>query len=334
MHFRDPLQAGSSAFSVAPARARQYGLSVRLGMGGGAFGVRGGISTRGVGVGVGPFSAGTSWRGGGSGGGGGGLLAWLIAGAIFFFIAAWPYLLGTFIAVRCGAFNPSTERFLVGWCFEVVYIAGLVAWFMTAREKGAQRAAEEAQRMAELTASGAVYEAKQGRSVVYRHGTCTVNHKSPETAASCRKPASSPIGELQDASPVSDSPLTGRRSASRSAAVWAAAILGVGLVIGLVILLIDPIHSPAEEASSKPCPAQTSNGGTAATITVPDLVGQNAGGVEDQLKSLGLNSVELSSANTGYKSVWVASNWTVVSTDPAAGCLVNRYDRVVVYVTK
>jgi hypothetical protein len=119
---------------------------VRLGIGGGAFGVRGGISTRGVGVGVGPFSAGTSWRGGGSGGGGG-LSAWLIVAAIFFFVAAWPYLLGTYIAVQCGAWNPSTERFVVGWCFEVVYIAGLVAWFVKAREKSAQRASEEAQRM-------------------------------------------------------------------------------------------------------------------------------------------------------------------------------------------
>ena len=69
-------------------------------------------------------------------------------------------------------------------------------------------------------------------------------------------------------------------------------------------------------------------------ITLPDIVGQNAGGVEDRLKSLGLTNVELSSANPDYKSLRVASNWTVVSTDPTPGCLVNRYDRVVVYVTK
>ena len=41
----------------------------------------------------------------------------------------------------------------------------------------------------------------------------------------------------------------------------------------------------------------------------------------------GLTNVELSSANPDYKSVWVASNWTVVRTDPTPGCLVNRYDR-------
>lgn len=38
-------------------------MRLRLGLGGKAFGVRGGISNRGFGVGVGPFSAGSSWRG-------------------------------------------------------------------------------------------------------------------------------------------------------------------------------------------------------------------------------------------------------------------------------
>jgi hypothetical protein len=57
------------------------GVHMRLGIGGGAFGVRGGISTRGVGVGVGPLSAGTSWRGRRSrkSGGGNGLIAFIIA---------------------------------------------------------------------------------------------------------------------------------------------------------------------------------------------------------------------------------------------------------------
>jgi len=312
---------------------------MRLGIGGGAFGIRGGISTRGVGVGIGPFSAGTSWRGGRSrgGGGGGGLLAWLIAAAFIFFVAAWPYLLGTFIAVRCGAENPSTVRFVVGWCFEVVYIAGLLAWFLITRVQNVQRAAEEAQRMAELAESGAVYETKQGRSVVYRHGTCAVSHRSPETAASCRKSALPALGNLQAASSVSDGSLVGRPTTNRSALAWPTAILGVGLVVGLVILLADPIHripSAAEEAKSKPCPAPISIDGTSANITMPDLLGQNAGGVERQLKDLGITSVELSSANPQYKSVWVASNWTVVSTDPGPGCAVGHDNVITVYVTK
>ena len=50
-------------------------------------------------------------------------------------------------------------------------------------------------------------------------------------------------------------------------------------------------------------------------ITLPDIVGQNAGGVEDRLRGLGVTSVELSFATPEYKSVWAPSNWTVVSTD-------------------
>lgn len=60
---------------------------------------------------------------------------------------------------------------------------------------------------------------------------------------------------------------------TRPAVVGPAVILGIGLVVGLVILLTDPIHSPAEDAASKPCPAPTSISGTTASITVPDLVG-------------------------------------------------------------
>ncbi len=67
---------------------------------------------------------------------------------------------------------------------------------------------------------------------------------------------------------------------------------------------------------------------------MPGLVGLNAGDVESQLKSLGINSVALSSANANYKSVWKASNWTVVSTDPGPGCMISPHYPVTVYVTK
>lgn len=156
---------------------------MRLGVGGGAFGVRGGISTRGVGVGVGPFSAGTSWRRRGSGGGG--FFAWLIVAMLFFLVVAWPYLLGTYIAVQLGAGDPSTARAVVGWFFEVLYIAGLVAWYALTSEKRAQKARDEAQRHADLIASGVVYQTQVGRALVYRHGYCTVNHRSHATAARC-----------------------------------------------------------------------------------------------------------------------------------------------------
>lgn len=307
---------------------------MRLGIGGGAFGLRGGISTRGVGVGVGPFSAGTSWRSRGSSGGDVGFVAWLILAAIVFFIAAWPYLLGTYIAVQLGAWNPSTERLVVGLLFEVVYIAGLSAWFMWIREQHGQRVAQETQRLAELTASGVVYEAKSGRSVIYRHGTCEVKHRSRETAAGCTKSFPSAVQEQQDVKPASDGPLATGNLFARPSVRWPAAILVAGFVAGLVILLVDPIHSIAEDAASKPCPTLTPSSGTSAHITVPDITGVNAATAESQLKKLGIETVVLTSANPDYKSVWMASNWTVVSTNPAPGCSVNRAGRIEVYVTK
>ncbi|WP_157931809.1 Stk1 family PASTA domain-containing Ser/Thr kinase [Mycobacteroides abscessus] len=304
---------------------------MKLGIGGGAFGFRGGVSTRGAGVGVGPFSAGTSWRGGRSRSGGGGGVVWVIAIGLVLFLALWPYLLGTFIAVQCGAWNPSTTRFVVGWCFEVVYIATLVAAYISSRHQGVQRAAEETQRMAALTASGAVYEVKRARSVIYRHGTCTVSHRSSETAERCGRSTTPAAGYSTGEIPASGNSAADYPRTNRLDFAWPAAILVVGLIIGLAIFVADPIHSPAGDAAAKPCPGQTVATGT---VAMPGLVGLNAGDVESQLKSLGINSVALSSANANYKSVWKASNWTVVSTDPGPGCMISPHYPVTVYVTK
>lgn len=75
---------------------------------------------------------------------------------------------------------------MVGWFFEVLYIGGLIAWFLLTAEKRAQRARENEQQFADLVASGAVYQTRVGRLVAYRHGTCTVNHRTHDTAARCR----------------------------------------------------------------------------------------------------------------------------------------------------
>lgn len=254
--------------------------------------------------------------------------------AAFFVVVAWPYLLGTYIAVECGAWNPSTERFVVGWLFEVIYIAALVALVVIARARYGQRAAMQAHRLAVLRASGAVYEAQSGRSVIYRHGTCTVNHRSAQTAARCTRSTHEALPPISDAQSVPDGVTKTEHDAIRAAIRWSAGVFAAGLVVGLVVLVADPIHSAAGDARSKPCPTLIAGGVRHPVVTMPDLVGQNAGGIETQLKRLGLNNVELSSANPDYKSVWVASNWTVVSTDPAPGCEINSTQQVVIYVTK
>lgn len=261
-------------------------------------------------------------------------MGWLLVAGIFILAATWPYLLGTYIAVELGAWNPSTERFVLGWIFEVLYIAGLAALFVRVRARRAQQAADEEHRTAQLAASGVVYEAVQGRSVVYRHGDCTVNHRSPEAARKCGKSSIGTTAEALADPSLADYPVAVDTNVNRLAIGLAAAITGVGLVVGLGILVADPINSAAEDATAKPCPARTSISSGPANITMPDLVGRNAGDVEDRLKNRGFTNVELSSANPDYKLVIVASNWTVVSTDPAPGCVVNRSHNVVVHVTK
>lgn len=331
---------------------------MRLGIGGGIFGIRGGISNKGFGFGIGPLSAGTSWRRRGRrrGSGGGGLWGWLFVAAILFVVVAWPYMVGTWIAVQVGAANPSTARFVVGWILETLYIAGLAAWLVKARGKRAQRAADEAQRMAELTASGVVYEAKQGRSVVYRHGTCPVSHRSPGTAASCRKSSPySPWGNgetFTSASALRANP----RATNRTATIWAAAVLLVGLVVGLVMAgdestrplaaatLTAPAVSIPTPTPTKPlpaaCPAMPPIGAPASAfapvnVTLPDLAGTNGAAAEQCLRNLGLRDFELTSVSPEHHYVVLAADWTVVSTYPAAGSVVSYpNDRVVLNVTK
>ncbi|MBE1551852.1 hypothetical protein GGC64_005939 [Mycobacterium sp. OAS707] len=101
-----------------------------------------------------------------------------------------------------------------------------------------------------------------------------------------------------------------------------------------------PITYQAPRVAAPPaagaCP--TVAGGDAGTfqqrsVTLPDLVGVNAQLAENQLKSLDLRN-SMSSANPRYKMVLQASNWTVVSMYPPAGCTVHPYEQVELNVTK
>jgi lysylphosphatidylglycerol synthetase-like protein (DUF2156 family) len=132
------------------------------------------------------LSAGTSWRGGRRrASNDGGFIGFAIVAIGLFLVVAWPYLLGTFLAVQMGAGNPSAARTVLGWIFEIVYIGGVIAWFALTRDSRAQAASARTQAAQELAASGAVYTTRHGKSSVYRHGHCTVNHRSHDTAARC-----------------------------------------------------------------------------------------------------------------------------------------------------
>ncbi|WP_405138005.1 hypothetical protein [Nocardia sp. NBC_01388] len=108
---------------------------MRIGFGGKAFGVRAGVSTRGIGAGVGPLSAGAAWGGRRpttryrSSGGGGPIVA-LVGLCLTFLVAYlvvwWPFILGSWIAVSTfGAANPSTARTAVGWVCEAPWLMQL-----------------------------------------------------------------------------------------------------------------------------------------------------------------------------------------------------------------
>jgi hypothetical protein len=50
--------------------------------------------------------------------------ALVLLGIAFIFIA-WPYYLGTWLAVQFGADNPSTARDVTGWVLEVLWLSAL-----------------------------------------------------------------------------------------------------------------------------------------------------------------------------------------------------------------
>ncbi|PRC58427.1 hypothetical protein C6A85_28550, partial [Mycobacterium sp. ITM-2017-0098] len=79
--------------------------------------------------------------------------------------------------------NPSVARTVGGWLFEVPYILSVIIWSVLAHDKLTKRRDENAQRLRQLAESGLVYELQPG---VFRHGTCTINHRTTDTAERCK----------------------------------------------------------------------------------------------------------------------------------------------------
>lgn len=70
---------------------------------------------------------------------------------VLFVAVAWPYYLGTWLAVQYGADNPSTARSVTGWALEVLWLGGLVcfAGWSWLKEKRKQDAARRLERLAQ-----------------------------------------------------------------------------------------------------------------------------------------------------------------------------------------
>jgi beta-lactam-binding protein with PASTA domain len=94
------------------------------------------------------------------------------------------------------------------------------------------------------------------------------------------------------------------------------------------------VTKPASSVPSVEASAPSTAATSGASITIPDVTGQNAKIAEQSLERLGLSDVSLSSANPKYSVVLLPANWTVVSVEPPPGTLVSANDSVVVKVTK
>jgi beta-lactam-binding protein with PASTA domain len=72
----------------------------------------------------------------------------------------------------------------------------------------------------------------------------------------------------------------------------------------------------------------------AKSVTMPDLVGENASVAAEKLKKLGFTRIEYGSADDGDVVVLLPQNWTVKTQSPKAGEQVSTGDLVVLTCTK
>jgi hypothetical protein len=102
------------------------------------------------------------------------------------------------------------------------------------------------------------------------------------------------------------------------------------------VTVTQPQRSTVAVAAPGAPPTQvaTTTAAASSELTIPEVSGQNAEIVRKKLENMGLTDVNLSSANPKYSVVVLASNWTVVSIEPAPGTVVNANDPVVVKVYK
>lgn len=106
----------------------------------------------------------------------------------------------------------------------------------------------------------------------------------------------------------------------------------VKVVLTLAVGLLLSACSAAAPAPSTPAASSTAEIVTAALpVTIPDLAGQDGASAREALRALGLDYIYESDSGT---SVIVASNWTVLATEPQAGARVLAGSTVTIGVTK
>ncbi|WP_172457428.1 PASTA domain-containing protein [Pseudonocardia sp. N23] len=122
-----------------------------------------------------------------------------------------------------------------------------------------------------------------------------------------------------------------------------AAVLVLALVAVTGLAACGTPGSPPETTVTVTAPAagddapqpRTPTSTTAATLTIPDLVGKNGAIAENALTQLGFTQVRLAAdPRSGRSVVVLPENWTVTAVEPAAGTAVPTTQLVVVTLTK
>ncbi|MGV0068563.1 restriction endonuclease [Mycobacterium colombiense] len=98
------------------------------------------------------------------------MVVFLVGAAMVLLAIAWPWIVGTYVAVAFGAENPSSARTITGWVFEGAWLAFLAClpFYLLAKRSANQKralaqAAEQERIAAEARAAAAERAAKQER---------------------------------------------------------------------------------------------------------------------------------------------------------------------------
>lgn len=108
-------------------------------------------------------------------------IVWGILLFLLFMVVAWPYFLGTWLAVQLGADNPSTARSVTGWVLEVMWL-GLWVWFAAWAWLENKRKQDEARRL-ELLAQQRKREFGSAGARLYEQAAASVSMIAASEAA-------------------------------------------------------------------------------------------------------------------------------------------------------
>jgi hypothetical protein len=94
----------------------------------------------------------------------------LASGKAVIAIAVWPWFAGTYLAVQCGAANPSLARTITGWVLEAPWLAFL-AWlfYLMAAKRFAARKPAVAQPPGQAQETGLHEKSAKGRCYNCQH---------------------------------------------------------------------------------------------------------------------------------------------------------------------